>query len=182
MKGKITDLNTEDIIKNMTEKSGGTFPPSTPSPQGVEFPPAIGETYHHSLDDAATLLINILTPAVRDYLFEMADVTLKIPRWQLLLGSALAQYESGNTASPSIDPSWRNIELAMGDSTCSLPSCGKKFIPKRYGQLYCSQGCGDEARRAEMLERHAERDKYESAKKKFMRENPTQAALMGMIE
>ena len=108
----------------------------------------INDTYSGSLDDAASLLLRQLTPSIRDYGFELADIILKIPRWQLVLGAVLCQYESGNLQAPSIDPGWRQIEVAVGTSTCGR--CKKVFVPKRFGQLYCSPECGNLARKGEI--------------------------------
>jgi len=139
-------FSPEDVLKEMKESLSTGEPAPPPDPQTLGSPPipTIGETYSGSLDDAATLLFNILTPSIRDYAFELADVTLHIPRWQLLLGSMLAQYESGNLAGPSVDPSWRQIEAVIGHSIC--PECKREFTPKRHKQTYCSNACGDQAR------------------------------------
>jgi len=130
--------------------------------------PIIGETYSRSLDDAATLLLNILSPAIRSYVFELADITLKLPRWQLLLGALMSQYESGNLTAPSIDPSWREVEAVIGDSTCG--HCGVTFTPRRFGQKYCSQKCGDEARGIEIKARNKERDDFQRREREAAKE------------
>lgn len=116
-------------------------PPTQPSLEG---------SYVRSLDEAANLLLNILTPSVRDYAFELADHTLHIPRWQLLLGSLAAQHECGTLQAPSIDPSWRQVTITPKAAICAIPSCQKEFAPKRFGEKYCSPKCGNEARRLEI--------------------------------
>lgn len=116
----------------------------------------IGDTYSGSLDDAATLLLRQLVPSVRDFAFELAEITLKIPRWQLVLGAVLAQFESGNLQAPSIDPSWRHAEIAVGLSICK--ECKKSFTPKRFGQLYCTTQCGNLARKEEIARINKQKD------------------------
>lgn len=137
---------TDEILSKVKEERlpSSSFTPSTPPTNGEPPTQVINETYSGSLDDAATLLLNILTPSIRSLAMELADITLKIPRWQLLLGSMLAQYEGGCLAAPSIDPSWRQIEVAIGRSFCRI--CKREFTPKRFGQLFCSTPCGDVAR------------------------------------
>jgi len=141
-----------EVIAELEGRLHESPSPTTPNP----IPPnptyeainPINDTYSGSLDDAASLLLRQLVPSIRDYAFELADIILKIPRWQLILGSVLCQYESGNLQAPSIDPSWRQIEVAVGTSTCG--QCGEIFIPKRYGQLYCSPNCGNLVRKGEI--------------------------------
>lgn len=94
-----------------------------------------------SLEEAANLILSNLEPAVRDFAFEIADTVLKIPRWCLLLGSLLAQYESGTLVSPSIDPAWIS-EKAVRDTTRVCAHCYREFTPKRLNQKYCSNTCG----------------------------------------
>ena len=162
-------LKTEELLSSIKSDHNLTPSPITPLSQ-VGAPPVVGETYSRSLDDAATLLINLLSPSIRDYAFELADVTLKIPRWQLMLGSMLSQYESGCLTAPSIDPSWRIAEAAMSDSICQLESCGKHFTPKRFGQRFCSQECGDADRRRTVGESNAQKRKIDLLRKREERE------------
>ena len=146
---------SEEIIGNLGEKLHESPPINPPSETTLGAPPqsVIGETYNRSLDDAANTILNLLQPSLKDYAFELADVVLKIPRWQLLLGSMVAQYESGNLTAPSIDPSWRQVELLQKDSVCANPLCGKIFSPKRFGQKFCSNECGNAVRKIEIEER-----------------------------
>ncbi len=63
----------------------------------------------------------------------------------------MSQYESGNLTAPSIDPSWRQVELLQKDSICE--ECKEKFIPKRLRQKYCENKtprCGDIVRGREL--------------------------------
>jgi hypothetical protein len=149
---KRVQLATEELLSNIKSDHNLKPSPITPLSQSGGNSPILGESYSRSLDDAATVLINILSPSIRDYAIELADITLKIPRWQLLLGSMVAQYESGSLTAPTIDPSWRQAEAAMSDSICQLDTCGKHFIPKRFGQRFCSQECGDTQRKREIDE------------------------------
>jgi len=148
----------EDVLAELKESIAVTPPTPTPDPStlGPSPTPIIGETYSGSLDDAATLLLNILTPSIRDYVIELAEITLKIPRWQMLLGALLAQYESGTLAAPSVDPSWRQIEAVAGKNFC--PECKKEFSPKRHKQVFCSTACGDQARGRAIREQNRQRD------------------------
>lgn len=168
---KRVQLATEDLLS--TIKSDHNLQPSSPTPlsQVGGSSSIVGETYSRSLDDAATLLLNLLTPSIRDYAFELADVVLKLPRWQLLLGSMMAQYESGCLTAPSIDPSWRQAEAVMQDSICELAECRVHFVPKRFGQRFCSQTCGDAHRKMEMAEMHERRRKEELMNKRAERES-----------
>jgi len=108
-------------------------PQPQPPPHSSSSPPL-------SLNDAATLIINQLPPSFRDFAFEVADVILKIPRWQLVAGILLFSAESGNLVSPSLDPSWTTNGISLSISTC--PECGKQFTPHRLGQIFCSNECG----------------------------------------
>ena len=162
-------LKTEELLTAIKEDHNLKPSPITP-PSQMSDSPIVGETYSRSLDDAATLLINLLSPSIRDYAIELADITLKIPRWQLLLGSVMAQYESGCLTAPSIDPSWRIAEAAMTDSICQLDTCKKHFTPKRYMQTYCSQECGDEARKRSIEDANRERRKIEMMRRREERE------------
>ena len=164
----------EEVLDGVKERFGTSPPSSPPTDLGNPPSPIIGETYSRSLDDAATLLLNILSPSIRSYVLELADITLHIPRWQLLLGALMSQYESGNLTAPSIDPSWREVEAIIGDSICDLETCKKTFTPKRFKQRYCSTQCGDIARGIEIKRRNKERDdltkkEIEAAKEARMR-------------
>jgi len=158
----------EEVLDGVKERFATSPPSSTPADLGNPPSPIIGETYSRSLDDAASLLLNILSPTIRSYVLELADITLHIPRWQLLLGALMSQYESGSLTAPSIDPSWREVEAIIGDSTCAL--CQTKFTPKRFGQKYCSQKCGDEARGAEIKARNKERDDFQRKEREAAKE------------
>lgn len=114
----------------------------------VDLPP------QNNLEEAANLLLSQLTDSVREFALEVADVVLKVPRWQLVLGSLLAQYQSGTLPSPWLDPSWRKETMEMHEYICANPNCSTiKFEPKRFGQIYCSNNCAIEHRRAGLPKR-----------------------------
>ena len=166
-------VETEELVKVIEGGIQAAIKQSAPStPTTISQPPQdmiVGETLHSSLDDAATSLIRMLSPSIRDYALELADVTLKIPRWQLVLGTMMAQYESGTLNNPSIDPSWRQVEAIIGKSKCE--TCGIEYIPKRFGQKYCSNKCGTAARQKEIEERNRKRDEIEKKRAELMRES-----------
>ena len=69
---------TEDIIDQGQSREHGPDPSSVVSVK-------LG------LNDAADILLSKLEPSIRSYAFEVADLVLKIPRWQLVLGTLMAQ-------------------------------------------------------------------------------------------
>ena len=151
-------LSSEDVINSLSETLKEAKPIETPTSLGEESK-VIGETYNNSLEDAANLLLSMLQPALKNFSMELADITLKIPRWQLLLGSLVSQHECGTLTAPSIDPSWRQVEAIIGKSICG--ECQKEFTPKRIQQKYCSQECGEMVRKREMEKRHEKQRKEE---------------------
>ena len=157
---RVEAILPSEVIENLEERVQSLQPPDVPTeqPSGPEPLTPINDTYSGTLDDAASLLLRQLSPAIRDFAFELADITLKVPRWQLILGTILSQYESGNLQAPSIDPAWRQMEIAVKQSICQYHKCRKEFSPKRYGQSYCSPQCGDEVRREEIAKVRAERE------------------------
>jgi len=150
----------EAIIEGIEEDLRDQAPITPPDPTTLGGPAEtpISDTYSGSLDDAATLLLRQLVPSIRDYAFELADIVLKIPRWQLVLGAVLMQHESGTLQAPSIDPSWRQIEVAIGRSICGYAKCKKEFIPKRFGEVFCSPECGVAKKKEEIAERNRRRE------------------------
>jgi hypothetical protein len=143
---------------------------NTPINQTEGAPPPIEGSFHGSLEEAANLLMTILPPSIKDYACELADIVLKIPRWQLLLGSLMAQNESGNLAAPSLDPGWRQVELLIQKSICGWEKCKKVFTPDHFGQLYCSNQCGNAARKADIDKNNELKEKVRKAEQKAMRE------------
>lgn len=141
-------LETEDLIKHLSSDlhkpqslEPSTIEPSTSKPQF-----AIEESQSRTLEESANLLISVLDASLRDYMFEIADLTLKIPRWQLILGAVVSQYQTGALIAPSIDPSWKDSNVLTKSSINFCEQCKKPFTPKRYGQRFCSNHCGDKSR------------------------------------
>lgn len=100
---------------------------------------------NQGMEDSANHLLSALTPSVRGRVVEVADIVLKIPRWQLILGSLIKCQNDGHLQSPFIDPSWVSLESIIKDSICQF--CGKSFKPSRYDQKFCSEPCGVESRK-----------------------------------
>jgi predicted nucleic acid-binding Zn ribbon protein len=92
------------------------------------------------LNEAAELLLSQFIPSIHTFAIEVADVVLKIPRWQLICGSMLAQFESGCLQAPSIDPSWHREGTEIGQRECAY--CRIMFTPFKAFQETCSNDCG----------------------------------------
>jgi len=172
--GETLDSQTNDNpdSKGAFEQLTGMLDNLKAPPQQVnQGPPAlqpITDNYSGSLDDAASLLLRQLDPSIRDYAFELADLTLKIPRWQLLLGAVLSQFESGNLQAPSILPHWAQIEVVSGTSNCEY--CKNSFTPVRYGQRFCTDLCGNMKRKAEIAAINAQKARELKIRKEAERE------------
>jgi len=161
-----TSFVPEEVIQSI----GDTLPKEQPSssPQTDPSPKTdiLRESFGRSLDEAANQLIGILPSSLKDYIFELADTVLKIPRWQLLLGAVVAQNECGNLTNPSIDPSWRQVEYAISQHNCEYQGCGKVFIPLRFGQKFCSSLCGNLYRKEDIDKKNKERDRIQKQLRK----------------
>ena len=138
---------TEDILEEFSKVTGVdpeealiSEPPLEASNETTESPVA---TIKLGLNDAADILLSKLEPSIRNYAFEVADLVLKIPRWQLVLGTLMAQYQSGALVAPYIDPSWQSEQIVESAGVCER--CQKVFTPKRIKQRYCSNECGSMA-------------------------------------
>lgn len=152
---------TEEILGGVKETHSIAEPPSPSPRQPSTEEGVINQTFHNALEEAATLLLSVLQKPLKDYINELAETTLKIPKWQLLMGSVVTQYESGNLPAPSLDPSWRSVEAILGESVC--PECGEIFAPKRFGQKFCSNKCGTAQRQREI---EAEKKKREDVRRR----------------
>ncbi len=97
------------------------------------------------LEASANILISQFPSSTRDFIIEVADIVLKIPRWELIAGSVLAQYTQGTLASPDLDPSWRDPVISESKGMCAY--CKKEFVPHKYNQMFCSNECGGKARK-----------------------------------
>jgi hypothetical protein len=104
------------------------------------------------LEKAANLILALFPSGIREFAEEVADIVLKIPRWQLVAGSLLTQHDMGMLVSPTLDPGWRTMEkIPNGKEICTYPKCSlpnREFVPKRYGQKYCSNECSAEDRKS----------------------------------
>ena len=119
----------------------------TPTPIVDEALASVTGIEEGALEAAANLLLAQFTPAVRGFAEEVADIVLKIPRWQLVCGSVLAQHEGGSLPAPSIDPAWIHETSETGMRECAF--CHETFTPFKAFQRYCSNVCGNAARREE---------------------------------
>ena len=154
-------------VKGGLSKVPAPSPQTTPINQTEGAPPPIEGSFHGSLEEAANLLMTVLPTSIKDYACELADIVLKIPRWQLLLGSLMAQQESGSLTAPSLDPGWRQVELLIQKSTC--PQCNQSFTPDHFGQLYCTNKCGNLARKVQIDKDNALKAKIREAEQKAMK-------------
>ena len=141
---------TEDILEEFSKVTGVDPEEALISEPPLEASQDVGETTESpvatiklGLNDAADILLSKLEPSIRNYAFEVADLVLKIPRWQLVLGTLMAQYQSGALVAPYIDPSWQSEQIVESAGVCER--CQKPFTPKRIKQRYCSNECGSMA-------------------------------------
>ena len=136
----LATLSSGEVSETALESS----PPITESPlvdagTREETSPSF-TTIQLSPEAAADVLLSKLEPSIRNYAIELADLVLKIPRWQLVLGSLMSQYQSGSLVAPYIDPSWQVQQIVESSSKCER--CGETFVPKRLKQRFCSNECG----------------------------------------
>jgi ribosomal protein S27AE len=148
---------TEDYLAELSSSDVyETFAPDSILPaEGVESSTTFASVNRIDLtpEAAADILLSKLEPSIRNYAIELADLVLKIPRWQLVLGSLMCQYQSGSLVAPYIDPSWQVQQIVESSSKCER--CGETFVPKRLKQRFCCNECGSLAIRdaLEKLER-----------------------------
>jgi hypothetical protein len=124
------ETSAEPTTSELTNSMMTDAEPGIVSPVNVNLTP----------EAAADILLSKLEPAIRTYAIEVADLVLKIPRWQLVLGTLMAQYQSGALVAPYIDPSWQVEQIVESASKCER--CGKDFVPHRLRQRFCSNECG----------------------------------------
>ncbi len=98
------------------------------------------EPLEKRLESATNLLLSQLTPNIVLFAEEIADIVLKIPRWQLVCGSVLAQFESGTLTAPALDPAWTHGGPFQAERACER--CHEIFLPFKPFQKYCSNACG----------------------------------------
>lgn len=92
------------------------------------------------LEYAATMLLEMLPPQIRDLAIELADLQYHCPRWHVVAGAVLRLSEEGRMADFSTEPHWDSDTIEREPSTCTL--CGSGFMPDRLGQRFCSNECG----------------------------------------
>jgi len=140
----------EDVLGGMVKKFEFIPKIETNESTSVPFPQPerteSDESLNRTLEESANRILTLLSPSIKDYILEVADIVLKIPRWQLLLGTLISQYQSGNITAPYIDPAWQTMEVIAGSTICE--GCHQSFMPKRFGQKFCSEGCSLESRKA----------------------------------
>lgn len=146
-------------IKSMIDEALDVLKPKDETPDQNEKIVDDTITLGERLAQATELLLSFVPTSIANYARELSDITLKIPRWQLLLGSFMAQYDSGMLPQPHLEPGWRRDESVneaeVPKATC--PYCQHDFIPKRIGQIY-HDICGNRVRKAELEERRAKRE------------------------
>jgi len=146
--------NPLDILTPMEEqpeevKVAGNVLNETPIPVGE--PPEIRGRPVDILESAANIIITQLPSSIRDFVSEIADIVLKIPRWELIAGSVLSQYTQGTLSSPDLDPSWRDPVIAELKRVCEY--CHNEFTPHKYGQRFCSNECGGKRSKEELAKK-----------------------------
>ncbi len=94
----------------------------------------------HSLNDCAEALIGHLDEQSRDFAIECANIILKIPMWQLVVGHLRQVADRGEMQSPWLDSDWGKDPVKLENINCL--TCGNPFSPIRLGQSYCCNGCG----------------------------------------
>ena len=134
--GRSSAASVAEMLGSLATKD---IPDQSEQSYEVELDRNVGFTAE--LEAATNLLMGQIMPELREFFNEVADVVLHVPRWQLMVGSVLAQHMNGSLPSPFIDPSWSNgVTLVFKKITCA--ECGEVFDPKRLGQTYCSNACG----------------------------------------
>lgn len=147
--------NPLDILSPVEEQSEEVKTAPVNQPDNEILPEKKGRPID-LLEASANIILSQLPSSTRDFVIEVADIVLKIPRWELVAGSILAQYSQGTLASPDLDPSWRDPVIAKIVSVCAYHDCVKEFVPKRRGQQFCSNECGGKQRKEELEKKLAE--------------------------
>ena len=142
-KRNVLDMLANPILSTTDSENNVELGEGVTSGSIIDSPTPLNDVRELSLNDrleeAANLLLEQFQPSVKLFAMEVADIVLKIPRWQLLVGSMLAQHESGCLPAPSIDPSWAH-ERTDNKRTCKF--CGQEFSPFKPFQDYCTNSCG----------------------------------------
>ena len=128
-------------------------------------------TEYRTLERAATLILECLPGQVRDLAIELADLQYSCPRWHVVAGAVLRLSEEGRLADFSTEPHWSTDKGEPEPTKCK--HCNETFMPKRLGQIYCSERCGQAAMFGEP---HADRDNTESDSDAATAESPGDAS------
>lgn len=103
--------------------------------------------HYIKIDDLEGQAVNLIKRTMPEYVKEFSDdiceETIKIPRWQHLMGMYRLANDMSLFPQPLLDPEWE--ERTEGKSQNKCPHCKKMFTPKYIGQLYCTNQCGSEA-------------------------------------
>jgi len=94
------------------------------------------------LEEAANLLLSQLQVPDQEFLVEIADFVLHIPKWHLVCGLLVAELRGNTATSPMLDGSWKWGVAGASSKQCSI--CQVEFTPTRLGQEVCGEKCGVE--------------------------------------
>jgi endogenous inhibitor of DNA gyrase (YacG/DUF329 family) len=144
-----TDQNYEPIStrpSELQELSKLMGSPPEPAPTLVEVQQSVLKTAV-TIDDLSIAwekLEKVLTQPVRISISAVAD-SLKMPKWQLVLGLLNHLHQSATLNCPVIDPSWKDADqmLLIGQEV-KCPECGVMYVQQWPRQVYCSSKCGNE--------------------------------------
>ena len=110
-------------------------------------------------DIGARLIMSVLTPPEINWIKEIAQKIHKRPIWQCFAGWFRYCHENSMAQAPLFDSQWdTKVDFGPGASTCALDECRQSFIPKRYGQMYCSTKCGAVVDKRLIVERIAKQE------------------------
>ena len=90
------------------------------------------------LNKAVQLLIDQMPDHVGELIQELSAQTY-ISKWQLVGGILFEAYNGGYLSAYTLDPAWKDGFRAK-ESKCGF--CKDLFMPKRIGQLFCCNECG----------------------------------------
>lgn len=101
--------------------------------------PSIGKVDESKLNEAAALLMECIPDHASELVGELAK-DYSLPIWQIFVGVVLESHIRGTLSGFTVDPAWTE-GLKKYSYVCKL--CGKDFVPKQFGQQYCSNECGE---------------------------------------
>lgn len=118
---------------------------------------AVSPLSSEKLNEAASVIIAQFPPLISEYILELTDLVLHIPRWHLVAGALLAQYEQGNLMGVPIDPLWGG-EVIDPNRKSECEWCHKLIEdPKKMLQRF-HQECGISYNREQADKRRKERE------------------------